>query len=113
MASEPETDLPPTPQAAEGIRQLEALPARADAARTDRLQALQRLPSAKAALLAREQARLTTKYGADDPRVQALAQQIGLNRVLVDHLGAEAARADRPGRGGSEGVGPARSSHER
>ena len=93
MAAEPEGDAPPTPHAAEGIRQLEALPARADAARVEGLESLQRVRSAKAGLLAREQARLTAKYGADHPRVQALAQQISVNRLLVDHVGAEAARA--------------------
>ena len=93
MASEREDEAPPTPHAAEGIRQLEALPARADAARVEGLESLQRLRTAKAAMLAREQARLTAKYGADHPRVQALAQQISVNRLLVAHVGAEAARA--------------------
>jgi len=84
---------PQSPQAAEGIRHLEALPARADAARVEGLLALQRLRTAKTALLAREQARLTAKYGADHPRVQALAQQLAVNRLLVNHVGAEAGRA--------------------
>jgi hypothetical protein len=83
---------PQTLHAAEGIRQLEALPARADTGRVEGLEALRRLRTAKAAMLAREQARLTAKYGANHPRVQALTQQITLNRLLVNHVGAEAGR---------------------
>src|SRR5262245_37394658 len=84
---------PETPQAAEGLRQLEAMPARADAARTEGLLALGRLRTAKTAMLGREQARLTAKYGADHPRVQALIRQIDVNRALVNHVAAEAGRA--------------------
>jgi hypothetical protein len=84
---------PQTLHAAEAIRQLEALPARADTGRVEGLEALRRLRTAKAAMLAREQARLTARYGANHPRVQALTQQITVNRLLVNHVGAEAGRA--------------------
>ena len=93
MAAEREDDAPSTPHTAEAIRRLEALPAQADAARVQGLDALHRLRGAKAGLLEREKTRLTAKYGADHPRVQALAQQISVNRLLVEHVGAEAARA--------------------
>jgi hypothetical protein len=84
---------PQTLHAAEAIRQLEALPARADTVRAEGLEALRRLRTSKAAMLVREQARLTTKYGANHPRVQALTQQITVNRLLLNHVGAEAGRA--------------------
>jgi hypothetical protein len=84
---------PQTLRADEAIRQLEALPARADSGRVEGLEALRRLRTAKTAMLAREQVRLTAKYGANHPRVQALTQQITVNRLLVNHVGAEAGRA--------------------
>src|SRR4051812_42591711 len=96
MAADREDDAPRTPHTAEAMRRLEALPAQADAARVQGLQSLQRVRSAKAGMLGREQARLAAKYGPDHPRVLALAQQLEANRLLVEHVAAEATRAATP-----------------
>jgi protocatechuate 3,4-dioxygenase beta subunit len=65
----------------------------ADQERAATIERLQSVRSAKATSLQREQTRLTLKYGADHPRVQALAGRAALNQGLVSNLAAETARA--------------------
>lgn len=65
----------------------------ADQERAATIERLQSVRSAKATSLQREQTRLTIKYGADHPRVQALAGRAALNQGLVSNLAAETTRA--------------------
>ncbi|MGH8583539.1 MAG: hypothetical protein ACREWG_12300 [Gammaproteobacteria bacterium] len=73
----------------------------ADPARAAGLQGLHRVRAAKTKGMEREQARLSQKFGARDPRVLALNQRIELNRgfvrdlaIEVDHAGTESPIAD-------------------
>ena len=65
----------------------------ADGNRAATLERLQTVRNAKAASLRKEQARLTLKYGADHPRVQALAGRAALNQGLISDLAFETTRA--------------------
>jgi hypothetical protein len=65
----------------------------ADQHRAATLEGLQSVRNAKATSLQREQTRLTLKYGADHPRVQALTAKAALNQGLVSNLAAETVRA--------------------
>ncbi len=65
----------------------------ADQQRVAALERLQFVRKAKATSLQKEQARLTIKYGADHPRVQALATRVVLNQGLLGNLVAETTRA--------------------
>lgn len=82
-----------TPHAAESIRILEKMLPQADAYRADSLESLGRIRAVKGAVLERERTRLTEKYGAKDPSVQALSEQIAANQVLTRFLAAETLRA--------------------
>src|SRR5689334_17969226 len=65
----------------------------ADTARGAALAGLARLRAAKSTGFAREQARLTAKYGAQDERTLQVGQRAAVNQILVPQLDAEAARA--------------------
>src|SRR4051812_36626145 len=82
-----------SPHAAESIRILEKMLPQADSYRADSLESLGRIRAVKGAVLEREQARLTEKYGAKDPSVQAISQQIETNQVMTRFLASEAVRA--------------------
>jgi hypothetical protein len=82
-----------SPHAAESIRILEKMLPQADSYRADSLESLGRIRAVKGAVLEREQARLTEKYGAKDPSVQAISQQIETNQVMTRFLSSEAVRA--------------------
>ena len=65
----------------------------ADRHRAASLDRLQLVRKAKGGSLQREQARLIEKYGADHPRVQALAVRAVLNQGLISDLAVESVRA--------------------
>ena len=65
----------------------------ADEERAATLERLQFVRQAKTTSLTTEQARLTTKYGADHPRVQALQSRVATNEGLLSNLVAETGRA--------------------
>jgi len=65
----------------------------ADQERAATLERLQFVRQAKSTSLATEQSRLTLKYSADHPRVQALAARVALNQGLLSNLVAETGRA--------------------
>ncbi len=65
----------------------------ADGQRAATLARLQSVRQAKATGLRKEQARLTLKYGADHPRVQALAARAESNQGLMRDLAIETTRA--------------------
>src|SRR5438034_10450888 len=93
MADETIERISLPPHAAESIRYIEAVPEQADALRLDGLESLQQLRASKGAMLEREHARLTEKYGADHPRVTELGAHISTNRALVRGINSEAGRA--------------------
>ena len=64
-----------------------------DGERAAALTGLARVRQAKATQLAREQARLTKKYGANDARVQTIAAQRATNAIVVANVEREALRA--------------------
>lgn len=67
-----------------------------DGERAAQLTGLARVRQAKATQLAREETRLTEKYGATDARVQAIAAQRATNAVIVTNVEREALRAQTP-----------------
>ncbi len=67
-----------------------------DPQRAEGLAGLTRARTAKAAMLARDQRRATQKYGADDPRVAALAAQQTINGKLRTEVAYRAALAAIP-----------------
>lgn len=67
-----------------------------DGRRAAELSGFARVRQAKAVQLAREEKRLTEKYGANDARVQAVAAQRATNAVIVADVEREAVRAQTP-----------------
>jgi hypothetical protein len=65
----------------------------ADLVRASGLRGLWRIRAAKIIGLMREHVRLGAKLGRDHPRVVALAEKIGVERMLVQRLALEARRA--------------------
>jgi hypothetical protein len=98
MASQSETKRIPFTAVAQTLEQsIDG----ADPARATGLQDLHRVRAAKTQGMEREQARLSQKLGARDPRVLALNQRIELNRgfvrdlaIEIDHARTEAPIAD-------------------
>lgn len=68
----------------------------ADVQRAEHLRNFQRTREAKNNTYAREQARLTLKYGADHPRVTALTNKISINRGIIGEVEQERVRAAKP-----------------
>lgn len=67
--------------------------AASDQQRGAALGALQRVLCAELVPLAREQVRLTEKFGADDPRVVMIAEQIEINQAFMLEVAQETDRA--------------------
>jgi hypothetical protein len=90
------TDTGPAPRQIstdELARNLQAKSAGTDTARATQLSGLQTIRQTKSVMLAREQTRLSTKLGAQNPRVLALSQKIAVNQNLSVQLDRTQARA--------------------
>jgi hypothetical protein len=90
------TDTGPAPRQVstdELARNLQAKSVGTDSARATQLGGLQTMRQTKSAMLAREQTRLSTTLGAQNPRVLALQQKIAVNQNLAVQLDRTQARS--------------------